>query len=114
MGVARDSLDRTISVPSDKVDRRPSTTYKDNPIVQQTIDEALTNKERAAVMILRQQAFQTGRQICQMMLDLIGGEATYARADFKRQLPDMNIRLPAYRCSIENTAGPRPAVTGLH
>ena len=117
LGVARDSLDRAIKVLSDKVDRRTGVAYKDNPIVQQTIADAegklgaarayvfesirnqwakieagepLTERERAAVMISRQQAFQTGRLVCQMMFDLIGGEAVYARAGFERRLRDMN------------------------
>ena len=117
LGVARDSLDRAIDVLGGKVDRRSGMAYKDQPIVQQTIAEAegklgaarayvfesvrnqwaklqagesLTERERAAVMISRQQAFQTGRQVCQMMFDLIGGEAIYARSRFERQLRDMN------------------------
>lgn len=117
LGVARDSLDRAIDMLSEKVDRRSGIAYKDNPIVQQTIADAegklgaarayvfesvrnqwakivagetLTDRERAAVMISRQQAFQTGREVCQMTFDLIGGEAVYARAGFERQLRDMN------------------------
>lgn len=110
-------LDRAIEMLSEKVDRRSGIAYKDNPIVQQTIagaegklgaarayvlesvrnqwakkvaGETLTTKERAAVMISRQQAFQTGSEVCHMMFDLIGGEAVYARAGFERQLRDMN------------------------
>ena len=117
LGVARDSLDRAIALLADKVDRRSGSAYKDQPIVQQTIAEAEgklgaarayvfeslrnqweklqagetpSDRERAAVMISRQQAFQTGRQVCQMMFDLIGGEAIYSRAGFERQLRDMN------------------------
>ena len=45
---------------------------------------------RAAPLIARQQAFQTGRRVVRRIFDLIGGEAVYARNPFERHLRDMN------------------------
>ncbi len=116
LGVARDAIDRAKGVLGDKTDRLTGQAYKDSPIIQQTIalaegklgaarayvmesltnqwlkleaDEPLTELERAAVMISRQQAFQTGREITRMMFDLVGGEAVYARSRFERLVRDM-------------------------
>ena len=139
LGVARDALDRAIDVLSSKVDRRAGTAYRDNPIVQQTIADAegklgaarayvfesvrnqwakleageeLTDRERAAVMISRQQAFQTGRQVCQMMFDLIGGEAVYARSGFERQLRDMNTGCQHIVAQAKTLQGPGALLLG--
>ena len=139
LGVARDALDRAIDVLSNKVDRRAGTAYRDNPVVQQTIADAegklgaarayvfesvrnqwakleageeLTNRERAAVMISRQQAFQTGRQVCQMMFDLIGGEAVYARSGFERQLRDMNTGCQHIVAQAKTLQGPGALLLG--
>ncbi len=117
LGIARDALDRATEMLSTKQDRRTGAAYRDSAVVQQTLGEAeaklgaarayvfnslevqwekmernqeLTRAERAAPLMARQHAFQTGRQVVQMMFDLIGGEAVYARNPFERQLRDMN------------------------
>ncbi|MEZ5558055.1 MAG: acyl-CoA dehydrogenase family protein [Pseudomonadales bacterium] len=117
LGVARDALDRARDMLTGKRDRRSGMAYRDSPIVQQTIalaegklgaarayvfeslrsqwhkleaGEPLSDAERAAVVISRQQAFQAGREVTQMIFDLIGGDAVYARNPFERQLRDMN------------------------
>lgn len=117
LGVARSTLDHASARLKDKADRRSGVAYRDNPIVQRTFaaaegklgaarayvfqalatqwgklerGEPLTDQERAACVISRQQAFQTGRDVVQMMFDLVGGEAIYSRNPFERQLRDMN------------------------
>jgi hypothetical protein len=74
--------------------------------------EELTDRERAAVMISRQQAFQTGRQVCQMMFDLIGGEAVYARSGFERQLRDMNTGCQHIVAQAKTLQGPGALLLG--
>ena len=117
LGVARDAIDRAKEVLVSKTDRLTGIAYKDSPINQQVIalaegklgaarayvmeslinqweklesDQPLTELERAAVMISRQQAFQTGRDITRMMFDLVGGEAVYTRNRFERMVRDMD------------------------
>jgi len=117
LGVARDAIDRAIEILETKTDRMTGQPYRDSEIRQQIIakaegklgaarayvfeslrtewekleaDEPLTDRERAAVMISRQQAFQMGREVAQMMFDLVGADAIYARNRFERLLRDMN------------------------
>lgn len=117
LGVARDAIDRAIEVLETKTDRMTGIAYKDSEVKQQAIalaegklgaarayvfesltrewekleaDEPLTDRERSAVMISRQQAFQTGREVAQMMFDLVGADSIYARNRFERLLRDMN------------------------
>ncbi len=116
LGVARDAIDRAKQILVSKTDRLTGLAYKDSPINQQVIalaegklgaarayvmeslstqweklesDLPLTELERAAVMISRQQAFQAGRDITRMMFDLVGGEAVYTRNRFERLVRDM-------------------------
>ncbi|MEM8767014.1 MAG: acyl-CoA dehydrogenase family protein, partial [Pseudomonadota bacterium] len=53
-------------------------------------DEPLTEAERAATFLARQFAFQTGREVVQIIYDTIGGAAIYAKGPFDRHLRDMN------------------------
>jgi alkylation response protein AidB-like acyl-CoA dehydrogenase len=139
LGVARDALDRAREMLAGKVDRRTGAAYRDSPIVQETIaraegklgaarayvfeslrnqwarivaGEPLTDAERAAVMISRQQAFQTGREVAQMMFDLIGGEAVYARNPFERQLRDMNTGCQHIVAQAKTLQGPGALLLG--
>ena len=117
LGVARDAIDRAIDVLQSKRDRLSGAPLRDSLVKQQAIalaesklgaarayvyeslmrewekveaDEPLTDRERAAVMISRQQAFQTGREVAQMMFDLVGGDAVHADNRFERLVRDMN------------------------
>ncbi len=117
LGVARDAIDRAIDVLQSKRDRLSGAPLRDSLVKQQAIalaesklgaarayvyeslmrewekveaDEPLTDRERAAVMISRQQAFQTGREVAQMMFDLVGGDTVHADNRFERLVRDMN------------------------
>ncbi len=117
LGVARDAIDRVTEILESKTDRITGQPYREMEIKQQVIaraegklgaarayvfdalttewekleaDEPLTARERAAVMISRQQAFQMGREVAQMMFDLVGADAIYAQNRLERLLRDMN------------------------
>jgi alkylation response protein AidB-like acyl-CoA dehydrogenase len=117
LGVARDAIDRAIDVLAGKTDRRTGAAYKDDRTIQMTIGRAtgmlgaarayvfesleaqwlrlesgepLTDHERVAVMVSRQQAFQMARDVARMMFDLVGGEAVYTRSRFERLVRDMD------------------------
>ena len=117
LGVARDAIDRVTEILESKTDRMTGQPYREMEIKQQVIaraegklgaarayvfdalttewekleaDEPLTARERAAVMISRQQAFQMGREVAQMMFDLVGADAIYAQNRLERLLRDMN------------------------
>ena len=51
--------------------------------------EPLSVKERADTFLARQNAFQTGRAVVQLMYDTIGGAAVYSSNPFDRPLRDM-------------------------
>ncbi len=116
LGIARAAIDRAVAILEGKVDRRTGAAYKDSDIVQQTIGEVeaklgaarayvydalttqwrkleagepLTRSDRAAVVLSRQLAFQSGREVVQTLFDLIGGDAVYARNPFERYLRDI-------------------------
>ena len=135
LGVARDAIDRAIEVLDTKTDRLTGVAYKDSEVKQQAIalaegklgaarayvmeslsrewekleaNEPLSDRERAAVMISRQQAFQTGREVAQMMFDLVGGDAIYARNRFERLVRDMNTacqHIVAQQKTLQNPGG---------
>jgi alkylation response protein AidB-like acyl-CoA dehydrogenase len=135
LGVARDAIDRAIEVLESKTDRMTGQPYRDMEIKQQAIaraegklgaarayvfealttewekleaDVPLTARERAAVMISRQQAFQMGREIAQMMFDLVGADSIYARNRFERLLRDMNTacqHVVAQEKTLQNPGG---------
>ncbi|MEM7100188.1 MAG: acyl-CoA dehydrogenase family protein [Pseudomonadota bacterium] len=135
LGIARDALDRAIEILETKTDRRSGERYADNVIVQETIADAearlgaarcyvfdslerqwekieknlpLTESERAAPVMSRQLAFQTGRQVVQLLFDLVGADAVYSRNPFERQLRDMNTacqHIVAQRKTLQGPGG---------
>ena len=135
LGVARDAIDRAIEILETKVDRMTGQPYREMDIKQQAIARAegklgaarayvfeslttewekleadipLTPRERAAVMISRQQAFQMGREVAQMMFDLVGADSIYARNRFERLLRDMNTacqHVVAQEKTLQNPGG---------
>ena len=117
LGIARDAIDSAIPILQAKSDRFTGVAYKDSEVKQQAIalaegklgaarayvyesltrewerleaDEPLTDQELAAVMISRQQAFQTCREVVQMMFDLVGADSIFARNKLERLLRDIN------------------------
>ena len=50
---------------------------------------AALEAERAATFLARQHAFQTGREVVQIIYDTIGGAAIYAKGPFDRQMRDI-------------------------
>ncbi len=135
LGVARDAIDRAIEILESKTDRMTGVHYRDMEIKQQAIaraegklgaarayvfealttewekleaDVPLTARERAAVMISRQQAFQMGREVAQMMFDLVGADSIYARNRLERLLRDMNTacqHVVAQEKTLQNPGG---------
>ncbi len=135
LGAARDAIDRAIEILETKVDRITGQPYRDMEVKQQTIalaeaklgaarayvfeavstewekleaDEPLSPREKAAVMISRQQAFQMGREVAQMMFDLVGADSIYARNRFERLLRDMNTacqHVVAQEKTLQNPGG---------
>jgi alkylation response protein AidB-like acyl-CoA dehydrogenase len=116
LGIARDAIDRAVDILKDKVDRIRRLPYREMRDVQMAVahaearlgaarayvyasleaqwrklekGEPLTEAERAATFLARQQAFQAGREVVQLIYDTIGGAAVYASAPFDRQLRDM-------------------------
>jgi alkylation response protein AidB-like acyl-CoA dehydrogenase len=116
LGIARDAIDRAVDILKDKVDRVSKAPYREMRDVQHAVakaeaklgaarayvyssleaqwrklekDEPLTEAERAATFLARQHAFQTGREVVQIIYDTIGGAAVYSRAPFDRQIRDM-------------------------
>jgi alkylation response protein AidB-like acyl-CoA dehydrogenase len=116
LGIARDAIDRAVDILRDKVDRVSKVPYREMQSVRHAVagaeaklgaarayvyrsleaqwkklenDEPLTPKERAATFLARQHAFQTGREVVQIIYDTIGGSAVYATEPFDRQLRDM-------------------------
>ncbi|NJN53070.1 MAG: hypothetical protein HC809_16230 [Gammaproteobacteria bacterium] len=117
LGVGRAVIDSAIDLLAQKSDRLTGARYRDMPDIQRAVGQAeawlgaarayvfasleaqwrklernepLTQHERAATFLARQHAFQTGRQIAQLMYDTIGGVAVYAKNPFDRYLRDMN------------------------
>jgi alkylation response protein AidB-like acyl-CoA dehydrogenase len=109
-------VDRAVDVLQGKVDKVSKIPYREMRDVQSAIAHAeaklgaarayvydslekqwqklergdeLTEAERAATFLSRQFAFQTGREVVQIIYDTIGGSAVYAKAPFDRQLRDM-------------------------
>lgn len=116
LGIARDAIDRAVDVLKGKVDKVSRLPYREMRDVQTAVaraeaklgaarayvygsletqwrklerDEPLTEAERAATFLARQHAFQTGREVVQIIYDTIGGAAVYAKEPFDRQLRDM-------------------------
>ena len=116
LGIARDSIDRALDILQGKVDRISRIPYREMRDVQMAIAHAearlgaarayvyssleaqwrkleaaepLTEAERAATFLARQHAFQTGREVVQLIYDTIGGAAVYAREPFDRHMRDM-------------------------
>jgi alkylation response protein AidB-like acyl-CoA dehydrogenase len=116
LGIARDAVDRAVDILKDKVDRVSRAPYREMRDVQSAVAHAeaklgaarsyvygsleaqwrklergddLTEAERAATFLARQFAFQTGREVVQLIYDTIGGAAVYAKAPFDRQMRDM-------------------------
>ncbi len=139
LGVARDAIDRAIDILATKTDRLTGLAYKESEIKQEMIaraegklgaarayvmesltnewtrleaDEPLTGRERAAVAISRQQAFQMGREVTQMMFDLVGGDAIYASNRFERLLRDMNTACQHIVAQEKTLQGPGALLLG--
>ena len=116
LGIARDAIDRAVEVLEGKVDKMSKLPYREMKEVQRAIAQAesmlgaarayvysslnaqwvkldsgapLTLQERADTFLARQNAFQTGRRVVQLIYDTIGGAAVYAANPFDRQLRDM-------------------------
>ncbi|MGE0621412.1 MAG: acyl-CoA dehydrogenase family protein [Pseudomonadales bacterium] len=116
LGIARDAIDRAVDILKDKVDRVSRAPYREMQSVRHAVakaeaklgaarayvyssleaqwhklerDEPLTPAERAATFLARQHAFQTAREVVQIIYDTIGGAAVYAKAPFDRQMRDM-------------------------
>lgn len=117
LGIARDSIDRAVDILKEKVDRVSKVPAREMRDIQMAVahaegklgaarayvygsleaqwhkleqDEPLTEAERAATFLSRQFAFQTGREVVQLIYDTIGGAAIYANGPFDRQLRDIN------------------------
>jgi alkylation response protein AidB-like acyl-CoA dehydrogenase len=117
LGTAREAIDLAIDALSDKSDMFSGQAYVDSDSKQLAIASAegklgaarayvfealnrewekleaglpLTEKDRTAVIISRQQAFQMGREVSQMMLDLVGGSAIHKQNKIERCVRDMN------------------------
>lgn len=116
LGLAQAALDDAMASVDHKQDRDLDLPYRAIPRVQSTVAEAVAmlgaarafvfdsvgrvwdrldqghvprKEERAAVWLARLNAFQTARRIAEMMYDVIGGSAVYARATpFDRYLRD--------------------------
>lgn len=116
LGVARDAIDRAVQILEGKTDRITRQPYRELREVQQAVaraeaqlgaarayvyqsldaqwarlerGEPLSVKERADTFLARQNAFQTGRAVVQLMYDTIGGAAVYSSNPFDRPLRDM-------------------------
>ena len=116
LGVARDAIDRAVGILEGKTDRITRQPCRELREVQQAVaraeaqlgaarayvyeslgvqwsrlerGEPLSVKERADTFLARQNAFQTGRAVVQLMYDTIGGAAVYANNPFDRPLRDM-------------------------
>jgi alkylation response protein AidB-like acyl-CoA dehydrogenase len=116
LGIARDAIDSAIAMLEGKTDRLSQLPYRQMRDVQRAIaeaeqclgaarayvfasleaqwrkleaDEPLTAAERAATLLSRQNAFQAGRKVTQMIYDVIGGAAIYAKNPFDRHVRDM-------------------------
>ena len=116
LGVARDAIDRAVQILEGKTDRITRQPYRELREVQQAVaraeaqlgaarayvyesldvqwarlerGEPLSVKERADTFLARQNAFQTGRAVVQLMYDTIGGAAVYSNNPFDRPLRDM-------------------------
>ncbi|MCB1684114.1 MAG: acyl-CoA dehydrogenase family protein [Pseudomonadales bacterium] len=116
LGVARNAIDRAVSLLEGKTDRVTRQPYRQLREVQQAVARAeaqlgaarayvygsletqwqcleqnrpLTVKERADTFLARQHAFQTGRAVVQLIYDTIGGASVYVDNPFDRPLRDM-------------------------
>ncbi len=117
LGIARDALDRALEILAGKVDRVTKVPAREMRDVQLAVasaeaklgaarayvygsleaqwrklerDEPLSEAERAATFLSRQFAFQTAREVVQIVYDTIGGAAIYSSGPFDRQLRDIN------------------------
>ena len=115
LGLARDAINCAVAILEGKTDRRTSAAYRDKIEVQKAVATAelklsaarayvfealeaqwdrlergqpLSEKERADPVLSRYLAFQTAREVAQLMYDTVGGEAVYANNPFDRHLRD--------------------------
>jgi len=116
LGLARAAIDDAVAVLETKVERPLNVPYRSMPRVQSGIaraearlgsarayvfdalgrqwealeaDRPLTKQERADVWLSRTNCFQSAREVCRLVYDLLGGGAVYTeRGPFDRHLRD--------------------------